>query len=162
MEIVCSLHKHETNENCKSCNFLKDRNSDHNIKYDYKNYNNDYKAYRSQYTQNDNNKPLKYSPSIYLERIIKKHYKYNTDIMNNYDKILDLNDELENAYKQIKDVNRNNSLNVHFKLYKLMQICGVKCDMKDFKISIKLEKALNEYQTIWKKICEINEWKLIE
>ena len=43
-----------------------------------------------------------------------------------------------------------------------MQFCGVKCDMKDFKISIKLEKALNEFQTIWEKICEINEWKLIE
>ncbi|KAL7645603.1 UNVERIFIED_CONTAM: hypothetical protein RMT77_003989 [Armadillidium vulgare] len=123
--------------------------------------NKSYKAYRSQYKENNDEK-LIYSPRIYLEKVIQKYYENNTDIKNNYGKILKLNDELENAYKQVKDVKRKNSLNVHFKLYKLVQLCGVKCDIRDFKISIKLEKNLNEYQTIWEKICKINDWKLID
>src|ERR1044072_7779536 len=92
MEIVCSLHKHETNEHCKSCNFLKNLN---NSKYYYE-------ASYSQNTQNNYNKPLRYSSRIYLEKVIDKYYKNNKEIKNNYDKILNLNDEFEEAYLDVK------------------------------------------------------------
>ena len=148
MEIVCSLHKHETNENCKSCNFLK----------------NYYEASHSQYAQNNNNKPLKYSPRIYLEKVIDKYYKKNEKIRIKHDKILNLNDELEETFQQeIKNFKRKNSFNVHFKIYKLLQLCGVKCNISDFqKVSNKREITLNEYNEMWKKICEINKWDLIK
>src|ERR1700755_1045033 len=108
MEIICSLHKRATNENCKSCNFLKDL-----YKNKWDNYN--YKSNRSQYTLNNDNKPLKYSSRIYLEKVIDKYYKNNKEIKNNYDKILNLNDEFEQAYQDVKcSTKRKNSLNVHF------------------------------------------------
>ena len=89
--------------------------------------------------------------------------KNNKEIMNNYDKILNLNDEFEQAYLDVKDVKRKYSLNIHFKLFKFLQLCGVKCNISDFqKVSNKRENTLNEYNKMWKKICEINKWKLIE
>jgi len=153
MEMICSIHKRETNENCKSCNFLKNLN---NSKYYYE-------ASYSQYTQNNYNKPLRYSSRIYLEKVIDKYYKNNKEIKNNYDKILNLNDEFEEAYLDVKCSKRKNSLNVHFKLFKLLQLCGVKCNISDFqKVSNKREITLNKYNKMWEEICEINKWKLIE
>ena len=83
--------------------------------------------------------------------------------MKNYDKILNLNDEFEEAYLDVKCSKGKNSLNVHFKLFKLLQLCGVKCNISDFqKVSNKREITLNEYNKMWEEICEINKWKLIE
>lgn len=121
----------------------------------------DYKAYRSQYTQNNDNKPLKYSSRIYLEKIIDKYYKNNEYIKKNRNKILDLNDKLEQAYQQVKDSKRKNSLNAHYRLYKLLQLCDKKYDLPNFK-KISTKKFLDETQRVWKEICKINEWELID
>jgi hypothetical protein len=156
--------------NKKFYNFCYKKNCDINYKmiinekyynyekrYNHENY--DYKAYRSQYTQSNDNKPLIYSSRIYLEKVIEKYYETNEDIRNNRDKILSLNDQLENAFKQVKDPSRKNSLNVHFKLSKLLQLCDEKCDVSSFK---KMKKnKLNLYNKIWGKICAMNGWKLI-
>ena len=58
--------------------------------------------------------------------------KNNKEIMNNYDKILNLNDEFEQAYLDVKCSKRKNSLNVPFKLFKLLHLCGAKCNILDF------------------------------
>ena len=93
-----------------------------------------------------------------MEKVILKNYYNNKDIMENVGRILNHNDELERAYQQIK-VSKN-SLNVHFKLYKLLQLCGLECNVEDF-INLKT-KPLDKYQKAWKEICKINNWKVIE
>ena len=87
--------------------------------------------------------------------------KNNKEIKNNYDKILNLNDEFEQVYLDVKCSKRKNSLNIHFKLFKLPQLCGVKCKISDSqKVSSKREITLNMYNKMWEEICENNKWKL--
>ena len=165
MEILCPLHLNDININCDLCDILENTESYKNIlKYEYQNKNffNNYKPYRSQYTQHNDSIPLKYSPRIYLTKIIDKYYYNNKDIRSNKDKILNFNDQFENAYKKIKDSKRKNSLNIHFKLYKFLQLCSVKSNISDFKIHVKNKKILDEYELIWKEICITNNWKSME
>jgi ribosomal protein L37AE/L43A len=66
---------------------------------------------------------------------------YNIIMGNDYGKIkiseyipqiLKLHEDLEYAYNYVKNPERINSLNVHYKLFKLLQLCGVDCAISDF------------------------------
>lgn len=72
--------------------------------------------------------------------------------------ILKLHDELEYAYSTVKNPNRINSLNVYFKLYKLLRICDKEFDMSDL-CTLKTEQKFEEHEEKWKEICKITGWK---
>ena len=96
--------------------------------------------------------------------------KYFTKTINTYDgeiyvklrenqtKILSFLPYLDSAYEKIKDPKRKKSLNVHYKLYKLLRLCNVDCKILDFKIPFKTKKKIEEHKKIWKEICDINKW----
>lgn len=72
--------------------------------------------------------------------------------------ILKLHDELEYAYNSVKNPNRINSLNVYFKLYKLLKICDKDLDISDL-CTLKTEQKFEEHEEKWKEICKITGWK---
>lgn len=71
--------------------------------------------------------------------------------------ILRLHDELEFAYNFVKDPLRINSLNVHFKLFKLLRLCNYKCHISDF-CMLKTETKMEEHEEKWAEICKITGW----
>jgi uncharacterized protein YbaR (Trm112 family) len=71
--------------------------------------------------------------------------------------ILKLHDELEYAYNTVKNPNRINSLNVYFKLYKLLKLCDKNFDISDL-CTLKTEQKLEEHEEKWKEICKITGW----
>uniref|UniRef100_A0A6C0JV14 TFIIB-type domain-containing protein n=1 Tax=viral metagenome TaxID=1070528 RepID=A0A6C0JV14_9ZZZZ len=75
-------------------------------------------------------------------------------------KLIELHDLLEFAYISIKDPFRINSLNVHFKLFKLLKLCKFDCDITDF-CMLKTENKLEEHEEKWKEICKINNWEIV-
>jgi len=73
-------------------------------------------------------------------------------------KLLKLHDELEHAYSFVKNPSRTNSLNVYFKLYKLLKLCDKDFDISDLCI-LKTEQKFEEHEEKWKEICKITGWK---
>jgi DNA-directed RNA polymerase subunit M/transcription elongation factor TFIIS len=71
--------------------------------------------------------------------------------------ILKLHDELEYAYSSVKNPNRINSLNVYFKLYKLLKLCDKDFDISDL-CTLKTEQKFEEHEEKWKEICKITGW----
>lgn len=74
--------------------------------------------------------------------------------------ILKLHEELEYAYNYVKNPERINSLNVHYKLFKLIQLCGVDCAISDF-YTLKTEQKYEEHEAKWRDICKITGWKVL-
>ncbi len=72
--------------------------------------------------------------------------------------ILKFHEELEYAYKFVKNANRINSLNVNFKLYKLLRLCGVDCDISEF-CTLKTDQKTDEHEEKWEQICKITGWQ---
>jgi Poxvirus Late Transcription Factor VLTF3 like. len=73
--------------------------------------------------------------------------------------ILKLHDELEYAYSTIKNPTRINSLNVYFKLYKLLKLCDIEFDITDL-CTLKTEQKFEEHEEKWKEICKITGWNM--
>lgn len=77
--------------------------------------------------------------------------------------LIEYHELLETAYAAIKAkyTHRISSLNVYFKLYKLLQLLGYPCNKKDFFL-LKTDSKRTEHMTIWEKICEYNGWTYFE
>lgn len=71
--------------------------------------------------------------------------------------ILKYHDELEYAYSSVKNPTRINSLNVYFKLYKLLKLCDKNFDISDL-CTLKTEQKFEEHEEKWKEICQITGW----
>ena len=69
-------------------------------------------------------------------------------------KLLELFDLQEEAYLEVKDPGRTNSLNVNYKLYKLLQLVGYPCKKDDFYI-LRTRTKLEEHDEKWREIIEI-------
>jgi hypothetical protein len=61
---------------------------------------------------------------------------------------------IEKMYDEIKGPDRTNSLNVDYKLYKLLQIVGYNCKKEDFYF-LKTPAKLYEHDEKWKELIEI-------
>ena len=100
-----------------------------------------------------------YTTGNYIKKVMMEYEgKFKTEIKENLFKILDLHKQLERTYLQIRDPKRKKSLNVQYKLYKLLQLCGVDCERTDFKIPFKRIIQFEEHKNVWKQICDINKW----
>lgn len=72
-------------------------------------------------------------------------------------RLLDDHDRLENIYENVKSSNRTNSLNVHFKLFKLLQKEGYPCKCSDFFI-LRTKTKHDEHEMIWEQCCKELGW----
>lgn len=72
-------------------------------------------------------------------------------------KIYMLHDILEHAYSTTKTPTRINSMNVHYKLYRLFKMCGLPFTQDDF-CMLKTEQKLEEHEKQWRDICKITGW----
>lgn len=68
--------------------------------------------------------------------------------------LLELFDLQEEAYAEVKDPERTNSLNVNYKLYKLLQLVGYPCKKDDFYI-LRTRTKLEEHDEKWREIIAI-------
>jgi Poxvirus Late Transcription Factor VLTF3 like len=67
--------------------------------------------------------------------------------------LLDMFDYQEKIYEEIKDPSRINSLNVNYKLFKLLQLLDYPCTKSDFFI-LKTQSKLNEHDQKWSEIID--------
>ena len=67
--------------------------------------------------------------------------------------LLEMFDQLEAAYKLIKDDDRLNSLNVNWKLYKLLQLLDYPCKKDDF-FCLKTPTKQGEHEEKWYDMIE--------
>ena len=74
--------------------------------------------------------------------------------------LLELFDETEEAYEKVKDPGRINSLNVNFKLFKLLQQIGYSCKRDDFYI-LKTAVKWSEHENKWDEIRRLKGWSYI-
>lgn len=81
------------------------------------------------------------------------------DIKKYIPQIIKYHNELENAYKVVKDKNRINSLNVQYKLIKILGLCGIDKDIISNFCSLKTEQKMEEHEEKWKEICDITGWE---
>ncbi len=76
-------------------------------------------------------------------------------------KILTLHNELEYTYRHhVRNPTRINSLNVQYKLIKLLQLCDINEDLSDL-CTLKTEQKFEEHEEKWREICKITGWKYI-
>lgn len=68
-------------------------------------------------------------------------------------------DQQDRVYEKVKDPERINSLNVYYKLMKLLELEGYKCSISDFSM-LKKDK-LGEHDEIWSVMCEELGWQFI-
>jgi len=76
--------------------------------------------------------------------------EYETELYSMFDK-------QDEVYEKLKNNKRMNSLNVYYKLMKMLQILGYKCNLDDFNMLKTREKIL-EHDESWKLICEELGW----
>ena len=74
--------------------------------------------------------------------------------------LLEMFDETEEAYEKVKDPGRINSLNVNFKLFKLLQRIGYPCKRDDFYI-LKTAVKWIEHENKWDEIRILKGWNYI-
>lgn len=67
--------------------------------------------------------------------------------------LLDMFDQVEDTYPDIKDPDRVNSMNVNFKLYKLLQLIDYPCRKDDFYI-LKTPAKLGEHDEKWNELID--------
>ena len=60
-------------------------------------------------------------------------------------------DQTEEAYKEVKDFDRMNSLNVNWKLYKLLQLLDYPCKKDDF-FCLKTPTKQGEHEEKWEEM----------
>ncbi len=77
---------------------------------------------------------------------------YETELLSKFE-------QAEAVYEKVKDPDRTNSLNVYYKLMKLLQIVGYVCKIEDFDI-MKRDK-ITEHDETWEKICQYLGWPFI-
>ena len=82
------------------------------------------------------------------------------DISEYETELLELFDETEEAYEKVKDPGRINSLNVNFKLFKLLQRIGYPCKRDDFYI-LKTAVKWCEHESKWDEIRILKGWDYI-
>ncbi len=75
------------------------------------------------------------------------------DITQYRDELLEMHDQLEEAYMEVKDEERLNSLNVNWKLYKLLQLVGYQCKKDDF-FCLKTPAKQAEHEQKWYDMIE--------
>jgi hypothetical protein len=75
------------------------------------------------------------------------------DITNYRSELLEMHDQLEEAYMEVKDEERLNSLNVNWKLYKLLQLLGYDCKKDDF-FCLKTPTKQGEHEQKWFDMIE--------
>lgn len=75
------------------------------------------------------------------------------DITEYRNELLDMHDQLEEAYLEVKDEERLNSLNVNWKLYKLLQLLGYECKKDDF-FCLKTPTKQGEHEQKWFDMIE--------
>lgn len=75
-------------------------------------------------------------------------------------KLLSMLDLVEGVYEKVKDPSRVNSMNVNYKLYKILQLCGYPCRKDDFYI-LRSAGRMAEHDVIWSKICSELKWKVL-
>lgn len=75
------------------------------------------------------------------------------DITKYRDELLEMFDQLEEAYKLVKDDDRLNSLNVNWKLFKLLQLLDYPCKKDDF-FCLKTPTKQGEHEEKWHDMIE--------
>jgi hypothetical protein len=76
------------------------------------------------------------------------------DITDYRSELLEMFDQIEDAYKEVKDEGRLNSLNVNWKLYKLLQIIDFPDIRKDDFFCLKTPAKQGEHEQKWKAMIE--------
>jgi hypothetical protein len=88
-----------------------------------------------------------------LNETVKPH-----DISHLERELYDMFDQQEEIYEQIiKDTNKKNTLNVYYKLFKLLEIKRYPCRYTDFPM-LKYRDKIVDHDEIWKKICDRLGW----
>lgn len=97
----------------------------------------------------------------YYEDVILIHSRITgtptPNISKYVEKLLEMNEKAERVFERIKRSNRINALHVHYKLMKLLEILGYKCDRSYFNI-LKTKDRIDECDEYWEQICEILDW----
>jgi hypothetical protein len=75
------------------------------------------------------------------------------DITDCRNELLEMHDQLEDAYQEVKDDDRLNSLNVNWKLYKLLQLLDYPCKKDDF-FCLKTPTKQGEHEQKWYDMIE--------
>jgi hypothetical protein len=75
------------------------------------------------------------------------------DITEYRNELLEMHDQLEEAYMEVKEDERLNSLNVNWKLYKLLQLLGYECKKDDF-FCLKTPTKQGEHEQKWHDMIE--------
>ena len=75
------------------------------------------------------------------------------DITQYRDEILEMLEYIEEAYLYVKDKGRNNSLNVNWKLYKLLQLVDYRCTKSDF-YCLKTPNKQDEHDETWTQMID--------
>ena len=75
------------------------------------------------------------------------------DITDYRTELLEMHDQLEEAYQIVKDNERLNSLNVNWKLYKLLQLLGYPCRKDDF-FCLRTTAKQVEHEEKWQEMVE--------
>lgn len=75
------------------------------------------------------------------------------DITSYRNELLEMHDEIEEAYSEVKDKERLNSLNVNWKLYKLLQLLDYPCKKDDF-FCLKTPAKQGEHEEKWYDMIE--------
>jgi hypothetical protein len=75
------------------------------------------------------------------------------DITDYRSELLEMHDQLEEAYSEVKDNERLNSLNVNWKLYKLLQLLDYPCKKDDF-FCLKTPTKQGEHEQKWYDMIE--------
>lgn len=103
----------------------------------------------------------KYPRENHYKNINLIHYKLTNVLPPNITSLekvlLDKYDKYEETYEIVKDSERKNSLNVWYVLFKFLEHESFKCVKEDFYI-LKTRSKLEEHDSVWKKICKVNEW----
>lgn len=93
--------------------------------------------------------------NVIMNKIIGTPLK---DISDKIPKLMELHSKIEYIYGFVKTL-RVNSLNVQFKLYKLLQMLDIKCDINEL---LKTNQKLEEHEKKWEQICEQLNWEVIK
>jgi hypothetical protein len=75
------------------------------------------------------------------------------DITEHRSELLEMHDQIEEAYNEVKDEERLNSLNVNWKLYKLLQLIDYPCKKDDF-FCLKTPAKQGEHEQKWYDMIE--------
>ena len=73
------------------------------------------------------------------------------DITHLRTELFEMHEDVEKAYAVVRNSERTNSLNVNFKLYKLLQLLGFKCNKDDFYF-LKTPTKQSEHEEKWMEV----------